>query len=63
MPDTKELVGLIANSASGILKGLVPGASVAAELIKIVSAAYAAYEEETGEPLNPDLIQPIEEID
>jgi hypothetical protein len=62
MPDTKSLVQLIGNSASGILSGFVPQAAIAAELIKIASAAYAAYQAETGEPLDPNKIQPIEEI-
>jgi hypothetical protein len=40
-----------------------PGTMVSADsILEIIRAAHAAYEKETGQPVNPDLIKPYEPI-
>ena len=52
-----EILQIAIQAASGLIKGNPTGIEQA--ILDIVSKGYAAYEAQTGKPLDPDLIKPI----
>jgi len=44
------------------LSGFLPGANIADLLVKIAQRASAAYEAQTGSPIDPTLLKPIDPI-
>jgi hypothetical protein len=57
-----DLALLIAQLSLTLLPGSQPATAVAQTLVKIIQSARQAYEQHTGQPLDPSLIQREETI-
>jgi hypothetical protein len=57
-----DIALLIAQLALSLVPGTQPETVVAQTLVKIIQSAKQAYEQQTGQPLDPSLIQPEETI-
>ncbi len=61
-PSAADTILQFIDSILGIAGTLIPGGQLADLLVKIIQKGVSAYEAHTGQPIDPTLLKPIDEV-